>query len=79
MIFYGVENIGFAKLRAMRGIRASVVYVPTCQKRVNFSFLRANVLTCHKRANVPKACQLFNLAYQRASFSIWRVNVFNYA
>ena len=30
----------FVKSRAMR---ASVVYVPTCQKRANFSFLRANV------------------------------------
>ena len=40
----------FAKLRATRAIRASVVYVPTCQ-----------------HANVPKACQLFNLACQLAN------------
>ena len=37
------------------------VHVPTCQKSADFSFLRAN-----KRANVPKACQPFNLACQRA-------------
>ena len=40
----------------MRAIRASVVYVPTGQKSANFSFLRANV---------PRACQFFNLACQR--------------
>ena len=45
-------------------LRASVVYVPTCQKRANFSFLRVNVPinlpTCHT------ACQFFNLECQRA-------------
>ena len=62
---------GFAKLRAMRAIRASLTHVPTCphtnmptcQKRANFSFLRTNMLTC----------QFFNLACQwakkRAKFS----------
>ena len=60
--FYGV----FHAKTDMCAMRASVVYVPTChvpmcQKRANFSFLRAN-----KRANVPKACQLFNLACQLA-------------
>ena len=39
------------------GRRASV---PTCQKRANFSFLRANV-----PINVPKVCRFFNLACQR--------------
>ena len=56
-----------------RGLRASVVYVPTWQKRANFSFLRANVLTCHT------ACQCFSLACQRAKtradFSTWRANL----
>ena len=32
----------------MYAIRASMVYVPTCQKRANFSIFRAKV---------PKACQ----------------------
>ena len=51
--------------------------VLTCQKRVKFSFLLANV-----PKNVPtghKACQCFNLtcqhAKQRANFSTWRANV----
>ena len=49
-------------------IRASV---PTCQKRANFSFLRANV-----PINVPKVCRFFNLACQRcADFSTQRANV----
>ena len=32
----------FAKSCAIRAMRASVVYVPTCKTRANFSFLRAN-------------------------------------
>ena len=67
-------NLKFAKSRAMcamRAMGASVVYVPTCQKRVNISFLRANlpinVPTCQKRANMPKKCQFFKLGYQRAN------------
>ena len=47
-----------------RVIRVSVLYVPTCQKLANFSFLRANVLLNVRRATVPKACQYFNLACQ---------------
>ena len=41
-----------------------MVYLPTCQKRINFSFLRANVpinvLTCHTM------CKCFNLTCQHA-------------
>ena len=55
-------------------LRASVVYVPMCQKYGNFSFLRANVPTCHT------ACQCFNLVCQRAksmsifqAFLLWNV------
>ena len=52
-------------------LRFKVVYVPTCQKRANVSFLCANVSinesTCHT------TCQCFNLACQhakrRANFS----------
>ena len=33
------------------------LYVPTSQKHANFSFLRANV---------PKVCQFFNFAWQKA-------------
>ena len=58
-------NLKFAKWRAMCAMRlmgASVVYVPTRQKSVNISFLRAN-----KRANVPKKCQFLKLGYQRAN------------
>ena len=55
----------------------SIVYVPTCQNRVNFSFLHAyvtiNVPTCYT------ACECFNSACKRAngrvSFSTWRANV----
>ena len=53
-------------------ILARVVYVPTCQKRANFSFLRANVPTCQRhadfstqRANVPRC----------VNFSSWRANM----
>ena len=59
--------------------------VPTCQKRANISFLRANVpKTCYFsnwRANVPKACQHFSFTCQRANvpktchFSSWHANV----
>ena len=68
MSFNSDPNKEFAKSRAMRTcvpkcLRVSVIYVPTCQKRARFSFLRANVPenvpTCHK------TCQCFNLACQR--------------
>ena len=43
-------------MRAMRAIRTTVVYVPTCQKRANFLFLRANepikVPTCQRGKGV---------------------------
>ena len=72
-ISHGWDGNEFAKLRAMRTMRANVVYVATCQKCFSFSLLRANVPTCQRRvnystsrANVPKACQVFNLACQRA-------------
>ena len=55
----------FAKLRAMRVMRASVAYVPTCQTRANFSFLCANV-----PVNVS-TCQ------SCANFSTWHANVAN--
>ena len=67
----------FAKLRVMRAMRTSVVSVPMCQKRAHFPLLntdvqinvpkcqsRANYSTC--RAKMSKACQIFNLAFQRA-------------
>lgn len=45
----------FVKSCATRAMRDSVVYVPTCKTRVNFSFLCANVpikvLTCQCCAN----------------------------
>ena len=46
--------------RALRTMRASVVYVSRCQLFI-FMCQRDN-----ERANVPKVCQLFNLAFQRA-------------
>ena len=48
-----------AKLRAIGVMRASVVCVPTCQTRANFSFWPAN-----KSAKVG---QIFNLGRQRAN------------
>ena len=51
-------------------MRASITYVPTWQKRVNFSFLCANV-----PINVP----MFQLGVphikRRANFSIWRASL----
>ena len=48
----------------------SRAYVPTClQIYIYFSCLRALIFTCQraiKLANVPKVCQFFNLACQRA-------------
>ena len=38
-------------MHTMRAGVAYVVHVPTRQKGANFSFLRANVPTCQKRAN----------------------------
>ena len=56
----------FAKSPTIRGMRASVVYMPMCKTRASFSFLRVNVPhTCHKRGNVRMLCQLFNFACQR--------------
>ena len=58
----------FATSRAMRAMRASVIYMPTCQRCVKISFLRAsvpinaNLSTWH--ANVSKTFQ----------FSNWRAN-----
>ena len=56
----------FARWRACvpMYLRVSVVYVPTCQERVNFSFLPANVLSSLLifQIGVPtcqKACQFF--------------------
>ena len=69
----------FIKLHAIRAMRDSVVYVPTWQhpnvqnacKRLIFRCQGAN-----KLANVPKVCQLFNLACQRAkSLLIFQLNV----
>ena len=54
----------FAKLRVIRAMCASMVYVATCQSAKPMPtshFLRAN-----KRANVLKVCQLFNLVCQHA-------------
>ena len=58
----------FVKLRAIRAMRlvwsmCPCVNLPTCQKRANFSFLRANV-----PKNVP-TCQ------RRTSYSTWCANV----
>ena len=53
----------FAKSRARHAIRATVIYMPTCQNRANFSVLYDNV-----PINVP-TCQCFkyfNLACQSA-------------
>ena len=75
-IYFGVREL--AKSHAMRAIHASVVYLPTCQKRANFSFLHANVpinvLMCQWGKSMPifqlgvptcqKACHFFNFAYQ---------------
>ena len=51
----------FAKsraIRAIRAMRASVFYVPTCQKRVVplSHFYVPKCQRANKRANVPKAC-----------------------
>ena len=67
---------GFAKSRAMRAIGAGVVYLLTCQKRANFSFLCANV-----SINVPtwQRCVSFSTwcakVPRRANFSIWHANM----
>ena len=46
-------------------MRASVVYVPTHQRAKSMLTSHCYVSTCHKRINVSKACQFFNLARQR--------------
>ena len=58
----------FAKSSAMRAIRASVIYVPTCQRANSVPTSHFYVSACqraNKRANGPKTCQFFNLACQR--------------
>ena len=45
-----------------------VTCVPTCKTRASFSFLRANMPACNKRANVPK-CQMCS------NYSTWCANV----
>ena len=45
-------------------LRTSVVYVPTCQKRANFSFLRASVPIIVPTCQM--ACRFFSLVCQRA-------------
>ena len=65
-LFFAVE---FAKSRAMRVIRAIVVYVPTCPRPKSVPTSHFYVPTCQRaneRANVPKTCQFFNKACQRA-------------
>ena len=55
---------------------ASMVYVPTCKTRTNFSFVRVNMLinvpSCQKcakysiwRVSLPKGCQFFKFACQK--------------
>ena len=71
----------FAKLRTIRGMRASMVYMPMCKTRASFSFLRVNVPhTCHKRGNVRMLCQLFNFACQRVYqfFNYFSKEFFNF-
>ena len=66
----------FAKSRAIRVKRVTMVYVPIWQTHANFSFLRANVPInvptyqgCDNystwNTNVPKGCQFFSFAYQK--------------
>ena len=59
----------------MRTMRATVVYVSTCQRIARFSFLRSNV-----PINVPKACQFFNFACQKAYqfFNYFSEEFFNF-
>ena len=56
-----------------RDIRTSVVYMPTCQTRTNFSFLRATCQKICRRAkkcaNVPKNMPT---CLRCANFSTWR-------
>ena len=65
----------------MRAIRATVVYMPTCQKQANFLFLRQNVpinvSTCQRAKGVSifhlslspflKVCQFSNFICQKCS------------
>ena len=74
---HGLRASVFACLRGLvpTCLRASVVYVPTCQRVKSVPSSHFYVPTCHK------ARQCFNLACQRAkrraTFSIWHVNVPN--
>ena len=65
-----------AKSHVIHVMRASVVYVTTCQTRANFSFLRAdvpiNVRTCQSakgvpfiRLRLPKDIPIFELFFKR--------------
>ena len=73
----------FAKSCATRAMGDSVVYVPTCKIRVNFSFLRANVpinvrtcQCCANCANLPaKGHTNFSTIFQK-NFSTFET--FNY-
>ena len=59
---------GFPKLhtkRAIRAIRASMIYVPNACQILFFMYQRAN-----KRANVPKAYQLFNY-FSKEFLNFW--------
>ena len=59
----------FAKSRAKRTyapvcLHTSVAYVPTCQKRANFSFSRANVpinVPTYQRANMLYGVPMFQI------------------
>ena len=74
----------FTKSRAICAIRASVVYMPTWPRHNMPNACQLLTFTCqhaNKCANVPKVCQLFNLASQRAKtlliFYTWGANVPN--
>ena len=72
----------FAKLLAMRVMHASVVYVSTCQKRANFSFLSflcANVPST-LYTNVSKSVSIFQLCLPKAYqfFNYFSKEFFNF-
>ena len=53
------------ELRVICAMRASMVYVPTCQHATACQLLLFTCQRGNKRANVPKACQCFKLVHQR--------------
>ena len=70
---------GIAKSRAMRAIRASVIYVPTRLRANVPKTCQLLIFTCqrvNKRASVPKVCQFFKLACQHGKS---RAIFFNFA